>query len=84
MLRDIVGGKDRRWGWKREGGTGLVAVIDPAGKDGIGSSTNGRIFLIAGCYLTEAGLGNDKDFVRELEFGKIVDDREPDCRSGDI
>ncbi len=59
-----------------------MSIVDPAGKDGVGSSTNGRVFLIAGRYLTETRLGGGEDLVRKLQFGKIADDCDPDTALG--
>ena len=61
-----------------------MPIVDPTGKDGIGRGANGRIFLIACGDLTEACLGGDEDIIGKLEFGKIVDDCNPDGWLGDI
>ncbi len=55
-----------------------MSIVDPAGEDGVGSSTNGRVFLIVGRYLTEMCLGGGEDLVGKLQFGKIADDCDPD------
>ncbi len=68
----------RRWGWEGEGGAGLVAVVGPAGKDGVGRGADGRVFLFVGGDLAEMGLGGGEDLVGELEFGKIADDCDAD------
>jgi hypothetical protein len=83
LLVGVVGsGLTRRW--EREGGAGLVAVVDPAGEDGVGSRTDGGVLLIAGGYLAKTCLGDGEDIVRELKLGKIADDCEPNRRSGDV
>src|SRR5580704_13671129 len=68
----------RRWGWESERGTGVVAVVGPAGKNAVGGAADSGVLLFAGGDLAEMGLGCGEDIAGELEFGEIADDRDAD------
>src|SRR6266567_6258400 len=60
-----TGGRGGGWSREVEGGTGLVTVVHPAGKDSVGCGADHWVFLIAGGDLTKVSLGRGEELLRE-------------------